>query len=417
MNLKNKVGFFIIFFLTSILTSVIWTYENFDTIDNLKIRIKHLIGKTSVSKNSENKLKIEGNSYSVELTQVLKFKQNTAFLLKEYLDKEFKLEDVQIFTQDGYQIFDNREKKLNLGENYKETTNSGVKLIFFNKSEIFGLVPLLKDNCFYAAIVNLNNGLEFFKTDCLPKLQEGEILDFNGLGSSRIELNEHILFSIGTPTTNSNAISMLAQDKNSFFGKILKINKQDFEKKEIKPEIFSIGHRNPQGITKLEGEIFSVEHGPKGGDELNKIILNKNYGWPLVSYGTRYFDDEDGRSYPINHEKNQFEDPIYAFVPSVAISSINNCPKSLKNYYKSNCLIALSLSGNKLRPGNSLIIFLLNENLSKLNSVEKIYIKEDFRFRHFLTNEKNEIYEDENGSIYVSVDGKGMYRISFKNFR
>lgn len=351
------------------------------------------------------------------MVKILEFKQNTAFLLKENLNKKFNLDDVQIFTQDGYQIHNNIDKKLNLSDNFSKIYNSGIKLIFFYKSEIFGLVPLLKNNCYYVAIINLNNGLEVFKTDCLPTLAEGEILDFNGLGASRVDFDDYLLFSLGTPTFNSNEVSLLAQDKSSFFGKILKLYKNDFEKKELKPKIYSMGHRNPQGMTKIKQEVFSVEHGPNGGDELNKVIENNNYGWPLVSYGTRYFHDEDGKSYPMNHENNKFQEPIYAFIPSVAISSINNCPQSLIDYYKSNCLIALTLSGNKLRPGNSLIIFLLDENLSKLNSFEKIYIKNDFRFRHFLTNKNNEIYEDENGSIYVSVDGKGMYRITFVDFR
>ena len=87
---------------------------------------------------------------------------------------------------------------------------------------------------------------------------------------------------------------MLAQDKNSNFGKILEVNKDDLNniilnnETNLKVKIHSMGHRNPQGITKINDNIFSVEHGPLGGDELNKIINGKNYGWPIVSYGTKY---------------------------------------------------------------------------------------------------------------------------------
>ena len=183
--------------------------------------------------------------------------------------------------------------------------------------------------------------------------------------------------------------------------------------------IFSLGHRNPQGITKINKTIFSVEHGPKGGDELNKIIKDKNYGWPTVSFGTRYLNDNRGKSILISHENNGFEAPLVALVPSVAISSINQCPLILKNYYKKNCLIALSLHGNKLRPGKSIIIFLLNENMDKVQSVEKIYFGklDNFKFRHFVTNSKNELYEDDKGSIYISADQKGIYKITFRDFR
>ena len=170
-------------------------------------------------------------------------------------------------------------------------------------------------------------------------------------------------------------------------------------------------------MTKINDSIFIVEHGPKGGDELNKIIEGKNYGWPIVSYGTKYLYDEKGKSFEINHEKNQFEEPLFALVPSVGISALNTCPLKLKEFYKKPCLLALSLYGNNLRPGRSIIIFLLNEKMDKVHSVEQIYIKDDLKFRHFVTNSKNELYEDINGSIYVSADKIGIYKLSFVDFR
>ena len=68
-------------------------------------------------------------------------------------------------------------------------------------------------------------------------------------------------------------------------------------------------------------------------------------------------------------------------------------------------------------PGRSIIIFLLNDNLDKVISYEKIYLGKDMKLRHFVTNKKNEIYEDNQGSIYVSADLKGIYKISFSEFR
>ena len=75
--------------------------------------------------------------------------------------------------------------------------------------------------------------------------------------------------------------------------------------------------------------------------------------------------------------------------------------------------MALSLSGNDLRPGKSIIIYLLNNKMTKVQSIEKISLSNNKRLRHFVTNSKNELYEDKNGDIYISVDAIGIHRLSF----
>jgi hypothetical protein len=94
---------------------------------------------------------------------------------------------------------------------------------------------------------------------------------------------------------------------------------------------------------------------------------------------------------------------------------LNVCPSKLRNYYKKNCLIGLSLYGNELRLGKSLLIFLLDKNFEKIHSIEKILLEKPLR--HFMTNDKNEIFEDSNGDIYLSSDNNGVYRVNFNNFR
>ena len=125
----------------------------------------------------------------------------------------------------------------------------------------------------------------------------------------------------------------------------------------------------------------------------------------------------EGKSFKVNHENNNFEEPLFAFVPSIGISALNVCPNKLKDYYNKPCLIALSLRGNNLMPGKSLIIFLLSESMNSVNSIEKIQLSEELRLRHFITNSKNELYEDESGHIYVSADKIGIYKIGFVKFR
>ncbi len=91
-----------------------------------------------------------------------------------------------------------------------------------------------------------------------------------------------------------------AQDLTSSLGKIIRINRDgsipsnnpNFGVSGARPEIWSYGHRNPQGaaIHPDTGELWETEHGPQGGDELNLIRAGNNYGWPIRSYGCNYGD-------------------------------------------------------------------------------------------------------------------------------
>ena len=105
------------------------------------------------------------------------------------------------------------------------------------------------------------------------------------MGSSNIHYKNKILLSIGAPEQASYKIRKLAQENDTVFGKIVELNKDDLDKiisneeKNLNLKIFSMGHRNPKGLTRIDNTFFSVEHGPLLGDELNKIVRNKNYGW------------------------------------------------------------------------------------------------------------------------------------------
>jgi glucose/arabinose dehydrogenase len=85
------------------------------------------------------------------------------------------------------------------------------------------------------------------------------------------------------------------------------------------PEIWSYGHRNPQGIGfDTDGKLYTVEHGPKGGDELNHPEPGKNYGWPIITYGTDY----DGKKIGIGTEAPGMEQPVHYWDPSIAPSAM-----------------------------------------------------------------------------------------------
>ncbi len=407
--MKKKI-YITLGWLLSLLIAILWAYENSDKISKLKDKLKIYKPKHEFVKENDDIDKdvsvVEGNHFSLDVEKIISLDSKTSFLLNDSVNREFNINDIDIFTQEGFKINKDKTIKLKLNKNFTDDFSGGLKTVFFINENVYGLTSSLDNDCYYASVVNLKTGDELLKSNCLYGLE----IDFNGLGSSTIHVDNEILISIGTPTSSSDLISGYAQNKDSLFGKILSIEKNDFLSEKLSPKIYSMGHRNPQGITKIKKIIFSVEHGPKGGDELNKIIKNKNYGWPKVSYGAKYVFEK----YNLDHEKNGYEEPLFAFVPSVGISSLNVCPSNLTNYYKKNCLMATSLYGNALRPGKSLIIFLLDDSFKKVNSIEKINL--DIPLRHFMTNEKNELYEDENGNIYISSDFNGIYRVNFNNF-
>lgn len=120
-----------------------------------------------------------------------------------------------------------------------------------------------------------------------------------------------------------------AQDPNSHIGKILRVRDDGtvppdnpfVGKAGYKPEIYTLGHRNPLGLAfhPTTGELWSTEQGPQGGDELNIIRPGKNYGWPEVSLGRNY----DGTPAPKGFTAPGYEEPFVFWVPAIAISGLS----------------------------------------------------------------------------------------------
>lgn len=110
----------------------------------------------------------------------------------------------------------------------------------------------------------------------------------------------------------------IAQNPAAEYGKILAIDVASGEGK-----IVSMGHRNPQGLTLTpDGTLYTLEHGPKGGDELNLVLDGANYGWPLESYGLTYWDASAIPGSLSYGRHSHFERPIYSWVPSIAGSAL-----------------------------------------------------------------------------------------------
>ena len=116
-----------------------------------------------------------------------------------------------------------------------------------------------------------------------------------------------------------------AQDLAAGHGKVMRIREDGTAPPDspfvvgeqgVQPTIFSFGHRNVQGATlDAQGKLWTIEHGPKGGDELNQVVAGGNYGWPVISYGIDY----DGSPLGDGLTKAQgMEQPVYYWDPVIA---------------------------------------------------------------------------------------------------
>jgi len=143
---------------------------------------------------------------------------------------------------------------------------------------------------------------------------------------SRITFDDkgHLFFTVGDRGVRSNG-----QDLLTHAGTVLRLNRDGsvpednpfVGNKAGLPEIWSYGHRNPQGIyyDSDNDRLWMIEHGPRGGDEINLIVAGANYGWPVISYGKEYwgpFHVGEGT------HKTGMEQPVKYYVPSIAPSSL-----------------------------------------------------------------------------------------------
>lgn len=119
-----------------------------------------------------------------------------------------------------------------------------------------------------------------------------------------------------------------AQDFSDSAGAVIRLNRDGSiptdnpfaDGKKGLPELWSKGHRNPQGATwdAVRGKLWTVEHGARGGDEINAPEPGRNYGWPVITYGTDY----DGSKIGIGGKAQGYEQPLHYWDPSIAPSGL-----------------------------------------------------------------------------------------------
>ncbi|MDD4971975.1 MAG: PQQ-dependent sugar dehydrogenase [Paludibacter sp.] len=228
----------------------------------------------------------------------------------------------------------------------------------------------------FHALPNTNSGIQF---GCRM------VFDKNG----------YLFFSVGDHGPKENA-----QDLTNSNGKIHRV----FDDGRIPPDnpfvktphavasIWSYGHRNPEGMyyEKQTDLIWSNEHGPKGGDELNIIKKGKNYGWPVVTFGVDY----DGTIISPDTAKTGMEPPVFYWIPSIAPSSLTRVTSSLYKGWKGDFLSG-SLSFEYL----DRLIMKDNKVIGREKLLQKIG-----RVRN--------VVEGPDGYIYIAVERTGkIYKL------
>ncbi len=173
-------------------------------------------------------------------------------------------------------------------------------------------------------------------TPCLPAT-DGHLTRGSESGGRMAVLgNGKLLLTVGDHQYDGlSRQPIAAQDPGNSYGKTILIDMANGQSR-----VYSLGHRNPQGLfVDDQGTIWSTEHGPKGGDEINIIKDGANYGWPLATFGTQY----GTHAWPLNVNQGRhegFQKPIFAWTPSIAVSDLIRLQDGIFPLWRGDLLIA-----------------------------------------------------------------------------
>jgi aldose sugar dehydrogenase len=319
------------------------------------------------------------------------------------------------FMDSSFMIITQRD-----GEIYKLNLQNKTQTKLFNIPSVYvydqgGLLDVQvspwykKDGWIYFTYVKKHNN-KGVTTLARAKLKENSFYDWQELlvtqsasdtgvhFGSRITFDKegYIYFGVGDRGVRPNA-----QDIQTHAGTILRLHldgsipkSNPFVGRDGLDEIYSYGHRNPQGLfyDSRREILFECEHGPRGGDEINIIQKGQNYGWPTVSHGKEYWNFSDvGEA----KTKKGMIDPIKVYTPSIAPSS----------------LMVYSGKVFKQWEGDLFLGALVKTHLNKITLDENLsVIKEEKLFENLNQRIRN-VVESPDGLIYFSTDNGDIYKI------
>lgn len=206
---------------------------------------------------------------------------------------------------------------------------------------------------------------------------------------------------VSTGDKSNPATRPLAQSVSAALGKIVRITTNGlpapgnptFSGSGALPELYSIGHRNPQGMAlhPVSGDLWQSEHGPRGGDEINRVQPGLNYGWPTITYGIEYGGQTIGTGI---QQQNGLEQPVYYWDPVISPSGMTFYRGNRVPEWENNLFIG-ALSGQH-------IARLVIEN-NRVTGEERLLSGENQRFR--------DITQGTDGALYAVTDGGRLYKI------
>jgi glucose/arabinose dehydrogenase len=225
-----------------------------------------------------------------------------------------------------------------------------------------------------------------------------DLLDAEGTGGRVLQANDGTLLVETTVPAGLGILSsewMQPQQLDSLMGKVLRINTDGTIPKDNpfvatpgeRPEIYALGFRDPQGmaIHPKTGRLWTSEHGPRGGDEINEVDKGKNYGFPVIGYGRDY----NGK--PINGDKTVqagLEQPVYYWTPDIAPAGIAFYTGRMFPAWNGNLFVSSLL-------GRYLVRLVLDG--SRVVAEERLLADLNMRIRG--------VHEGPDGSLYVLTDG------------
>ncbi len=190
-----------------------------------------------------------------------------------------------------------------------------------------------------------------------------------------------------------------AQDRTNHNGTVVRVSRTGavppdnpfVNAPDVAPEIYSYGHRNPQGASlDADGVLWVAEHGARGGDEVNKITPGANYGWPVISYGTHYSGEKIG----VGTAKPGMEQPLHYWDPSIAPSG-------------------MMIYSGKLWPQWEGDIFVGSLRDNYISRLEGPNVFEREKLQSPETGRVRDVVEGPDGAIwFLSVDSGALFKIT-----